>query len=131
MQGSTELVKSIRIVYSAYIIHSSHLSNYSSLNKRDIVLDIAENLTQIGHWSLATFSQEQKRIELYIKLTRKDLNALLTFPMSPEFDTNFKKFYRSYNKLENEYHTGITDHGKWAKVMITLGDTLSQTAKLV
>lgn len=118
-------------MYSEYIIHQSHTSNFSPQNQRDIVLDIAENLTQIGNWTLQGFTQEKGRIELYLRLTRKDVNALLGFPLKPGFDPDFKKICRSFNRLEKEYHTGISDHRIWANWMISLGNTITQSAKLV
>lgn len=94
-------------------------------------MDISENLTQISSWILINFSQEQKRIELYLHLTRKDINALSTFPMEPDADTDFKKNCRSFNKLEKEYHDGTTSHKILADWMITLRTNFLKNATFV
>lgn len=123
--------KSSQIVYSGYIIHNPHISNYSVQNQRDLVLDTAENLTQIGNWSLVGFTKEKGRIELFLKLTRKNLNALLMFPIAPpSFKPSFQKFSESYDKLEQEYKTGVIDHKVWAQGMLTWGNNLYHSAKL-
>jgi hypothetical protein len=116
-------------MYTTHIIQHSHLSNYSVQNQRDLVLDTAENLTQIGAWSLTGFTKEKSRIELFLKLTRKNLNALLSFPMTGSFDSDFKKFCDHYDKLEAEYKAGVVDHNAWAKRMIEWANNLSQSAK--
>jgi hypothetical protein len=123
--------KSYKKEYNQYIIQHSTISNYSVQNQRDIVLDIADNLTQIGQWTLENYSKEQSRIELFLNLTRKNLNALMTFPLSPAFEKNFKKFCDSYEKLDAEYKAGLTDKKTWANGMISWGTSLTQSATLV
>ncbi len=118
-------------MYSGYIIPKSTNSNYSVVNQRDLVLDTAENLTQIGIWARGSFTKEGQRIELFLKLTRKNLNALLGFPISPSFNPCFHKFSNSFTRLEKEYHVGIVDHGIWADRMLTWGTTLTQNVKLI
>jgi len=81
------------------------------------VLDIAGNLTQIGQWTLKGFHKEQTNIALFLKLTRKDINALSAFTLPDSFRPTFKKFCKAYDKLEEEYRKGITDHRIWAKDM--------------
>ena len=118
-------------MYSGYIIQKSTHSNYSSATQRDLVLDTAENLTQIGDWALGSFSKEHQRIELFLKLTRKNLNALLDFPVSPSFGPSFKKFCHSFARLEKEYRSGISDRTVWANGMRKWGTTLTQTVNLI
>lgn len=117
--------------YTVYIIHQSTHSNYSVETQRDLVLDTAENLTQIGHWALDSFSKERQRVELFLKLTRKNLNALSDFPLSPSFDPGFKKFCHSFAKMEKEYRTGTADHKVWANDMLTWATTLTQSVKFI
>lgn len=131
VRQQVRLDKTYRIVYSVSIIPQSTISNYSLNNQRDLVLDTAENLTQIGHWTLAGFAKEQKQIELYLKLTRKNLKALETFPLSPTFLTGFKKFCDCYTKLEKEYIAGLTDHKVWANDMLKWGVTLTKDVQLI
>jgi hypothetical protein len=94
-------------------------------------MDTAENLTQIGTWALKSFVKDRSRIELFLRLTRKNLNALLGFPLSPSFDSGFQKFNHSFGRLEKEYSVGITDHSIWANRMLTWGTTLTQSVKLI
>jgi hypothetical protein len=105
--------------------------NYSPINQRDLVLDTAENLTQIGTWARGSFVKEGQRIELFLRLTRKNLNALLGFPLSPLFDPSFQKFSHSFTRLEKEYHVGVVDHSVWANRMLTWGTTLTQSVKFI
>lgn len=123
--------KSYKTVYSGCIIHQSTHSNYSAQNQRDLVLDTAENLTQIGRWTLNSFAKERQRIELFLKLTRKNLNALAGFPLSPSFDLGFKKFCQSFARLEKEYSTGIVDRTIWANGMLKWGSTLIQSSEFI
>ncbi|MEK7119794.1 MAG: hypothetical protein AAB457_04525 [Patescibacteria group bacterium] len=119
------------MVYYIYIIQKSTISNYSIQNQRDIFLDTAENLTQIGQWTLSSFHKEQRRIELFLTLTRKNLRALNTFPLSPALQRDFKKFCESFDKLEEEYRTGILDRTVWANGFLKWGSTLSQNVHLL
>ena len=119
------------MVYSGYIIQQSTHSNYSIAIQRDLVLDTAENLTQIGTWAHGSFAKEGQRIELFLRLTRKNLNALLDFPLSPSFDSGFQKFNQSFGRLEKEYRTGIVNRSAWANRMFTWGTTLTQNVKLI
>ena len=119
------------MVYSGCIIQHTTHSNYSDATARDLVMDTAENLTQIGTWARDSFVKDQSRIELFLKLTRKNLNALLGFPLSAPFDSGFQKFTHSFGRLEKEYLTGITNHSVWAHRMLTWGTTLTQNAKLI
>ncbi len=118
-------------MYSVYIIQKSTHSNFSSATQRGLVLDTAENLTQIGSWALGNFAKDQTRIELFLKLTRKNLNALSDFPLLPTFAPGFKKFCNSFARLEKEYTTGIVDRTVWAKGMLKWGTTLTGTSKLI
>ena len=117
--------------YNMGIIQKSSHSNYSAETQRDLVLDTAENLTQIGQWSLQSFSRERSRIELFLKLTRKNLNALSNFPLSPAFDPSFKKFSNSFTRLEKQYREGIVDPENWAHGMLVSATTLTQSVKFI
>lgn len=119
------------MVYSGCIIQHSTHSNYSIATERDLVMDTAENLTQIGTWAQKSFVKEQHRIELFLKLTRKNLNALLGFPLSPSFNPEFQKFCSSFTRLEKEYRVGIVNRSAWANGMLTWGTTLTQNVKLI
>lgn len=101
------------------------------MNQRDLVLDTAENLTQIGSWAVSDFIKESKRIELFLKLTRKNLDALLGFPILPAFNPCFQKCSNSFTRLEKEYQVGVINCGAWAKRVITLGTTLTENVKLI
>ncbi len=114
-----------------YIIQNSTHSNFSPATERDLLMDTADNLTQIGLWAQKSFDKEQPRIELFLKLTRKNLNALLGFPVSPSFDSGFQKFNHSFGRLEKEYRAGITNHSAWANRMLRWGTTLTQSVKLI
>jgi len=118
-------------VYSAAIITPSTINNYSIKNQRELILDTAGNLTQIGKWTLGGFQAEQKRIELFLKLTRKNLKALLGFPLAPEFESDFRAFNDAFDKLEQEYELGIADHTVWANGMIHWGTSLTRSSKLM
>lgn len=117
--------------YTVFIIHHSTHSNYSVSVQRDLVLDTAENLTQIGTWALTNFIKDRPRIELFLKLTRKNLNALSGFPLSSAFDPGYKKFSRSFVRLENEYRAGVEDPKVWGNGMLAWSTTLSQSVKLI
>lgn len=118
-------------MYHRYIIQKSTTSNYSIQNQRDIFLDTAENLTQIGNWTLSSFQKEQHRIELFLALTRKNLKALHTFPLSPALHRDFKKFSESFDKLDAEYRNGIMDRRAWANGFLKWGTALSQNVHLL
>jgi hypothetical protein len=118
-------------VYSRYIIIPPIINSYSLKNQLDIVLDTADNLNQIGHWTLDCFQKEQKRIELFLMLTRKNLDALHSFDLPSAFMSDFKKFSESFDKLEKEYQTGLVDQKLWANGMIKWASTLTQSSALM
>jgi len=120
-----------KMVYSGCIIpHTTH-SNYSTAVQRDLVMDTADNLTQIGTWAGCSFVKDRTRIELFLRLTRKNLNALLGFPLSPSFNHCFHKFCNSFTRLEKEYRVGIVNRSAWANGMLAWGTTLTQNVKLI
>jgi hypothetical protein len=125
------VAKCAATVYSAAIITPSAISNFSIKNQRELILDTAGNLTQIGKWTLEGFQTEQKRIDLFLKLTRKNLKALLGFPLTPEFAGDFQKFSDGFDKLEQEYNTGIIDRTVWANGMLQWGNSLTRSSKLM
>lgn len=95
------------------------------------MLDIAGNLREIAQWTRKGFPRDHERIELFLHLTRKDLNALMTFPLTGKVQSKFQTFCTNYKKLEDEYKKGITDHKAWADSMMTWSITLTQNAKQV
>ena len=95
------------------------------------MLDTAENLSQVGRWSLTRFIPEKDRIELYLRLIRKDINALRSFPLSTAFDSGFSDFCTRYETMELEYKQGITDPVSWAHRMITWADVLTKSVHLI
>ncbi|MEK7141049.1 MAG: hypothetical protein AAB800_00720 [Patescibacteria group bacterium] len=118
-------------MYNAHIIQQSGISNYSTKNQRDIILDTADNLTQIGEWARDCFHKEQERIELFLTLTRKNLNSLQGFPLSKEFVRDYKKFCSGFEKLEEEYRIGITDRSEWSKGILKWASSLTQSSHLL
>ena len=88
-------------------------------------MDIAGNLTQISRWTLKGFHRQQSNIELYLKLTRKNVNALSSRTLGRKFKLTFDNFCHKYDKLEKEYNAGIADHRVWANIMHTLAADLT------
>ena len=118
-------------MYTIRIIQQSTISNYSLNNQRDLISDTAENLTQVGQWSMKDFQKEKEQITLYLMLTRKNLTALATFPLSSAFMTTFQQCCKSYDNLEAEFQAGVVDQKAWAKAMIELGEKLTKNIHLI
>lgn len=118
-------------MYTTNINTQSPISSYSSITQRNIVLDTADNLTQIGHWALECFGKEKDRIELFLTLTRKNLDALEGYPLSPSFGPDFNRVRRNFHKLEEEYHAGIVDRTIWGNGMLKWGSTLSRSSEFI
>lgn len=118
-------------MYTTTINTQSPISIYSSITQRNIVLDTADNLTQIGHWAIDCFQKEQSRIELFLTLTRKNLDALEGYPLSPSFGPDFNKVCKNFHKLEEEYHAGIVDLTIWGNGMLKWGSTLSRSSEFI
>lgn len=85
----------------------------------------------MGSWAVRSFVKDKSRIELFLRLTRKNLNALSKFPLSGAFDPGFKKFCHSFTRLEKEYHGGIGDASVWGNGMLKWGTTLTESVKLI
>lgn len=100
-------------------------------NTQEIILDISGNLKQIGKWTLKGFRQQQSNIELYLRLTRKNMNTISERQLGKKFQTTYEDVCMQYEKLEKEYERGIADHKLWANVMHTLAKSLENTAHLV
>lgn len=116
-------------MYSSTIIHHFFNSNQSANNQRDIVLDTAENITQIGKWTRDNFNKEHDRIQLFLVLTRKNLNALREFQLSPSFTREFVHFCNDFDRLEKDYLNGMENRSVWAGVLLKWGTALVQSAK--
>ena len=86
-------------------------------NTEEIVLDISGNLKQIRKWTLQGFRQQQKNIDLYLRLTRKNVSSLCQRSLSAKFKPEFTDFCKEFTKLETLYEKGITDHKAWAASM--------------
>jgi len=91
---------------------------------------MAENLKQIGDWTLKGFRERKENIELFLKLTRKDVNQLQRFPLAPAFVPKFKKICAAYDKLESEYRSGIVDHRVWASSIHACAQDLTKQSAL-
>lgn len=118
-------------MYNRHINTQPSTTTFVPKNQRDILLDISENLSQLSEWMLNNFLNEQKRIALYFTLTRKDINALLNFPLNPEVDEDFKKSCESFSELEKEYQKGNINHQKLAEWMDSLKTDFTKTASLI
>lgn len=92
---------------------------------------MADNIRQISTWTLKGFRKEQDNIKLFLKLTRKDLDELQRFPLPRAFVPKFKKFCSAYERLEEEYHSGIEDHRTWARDMESCAQVLTKQSLLV
>lgn len=95
------------------------------------MLDTVDNLSQIGNWTLQSAMHDQHRIELFLRLIRKNMNALMDFPAMPEFDDTFKQFCSHYEELEAEYKSGKSDRKLWANTMLTWANKLGKSARAV
>ncbi len=118
-------------MYSIYINIKSTSSNYSLKNQESILIDTVDNLNQIGKWSRTCFYKETHRISLYLKLTRKNVNALKTFPLPPKFSDHFNSFSDQFDGLEKEFHEGVADQAQWSKLIIQWGTILNEASLLL
>jgi len=87
------------------------------------------NLHQVGQWTNDNFSAEQKKIELYMGLIRKNVKALHTFPLSPTLTKELDGFLKLYDDLDTEYQAGIKDQKAWAGKIIKCGTILVTSCK--
>lgn len=109
------------------------MNNHQGLdphNTKEIILDISGNLTQIGKWTLKGFREQKANIELYLRLTRKNVNTLAERELGKKLQPMFDDFCKKYEKLEKDYERGITDHKGWASVMHALAKNLDSSAHL-
>lgn len=83
------------------------------------------------NWTLKGFNRRNENIRLFLKLTRKNVNALRDREFSKKFQPTFNEFCQTYEKLEKEYERGITNHKGWAHVMHTLAVTLDSNVHLL
>lgn len=111
-------------------IKSTPHQSIDPTNSREIIQDIAGNLIQIGNWTLKGFSQQQSNITLFLKLTRKNIDALSERNLREKFRPTFDQFCTQYAELEKEYQHGIADHQKWAKLLHALANTLHRQSLL-
>lgn len=86
---------------------------------------------QIGRWTLKGFREQQTNIELFLKLTRKNVDALNGRELGRKFQPSFDTFCKKYDKLEKEYRNGIVDHRIWGKLMHSLSSDLTQSSHLL
>lgn len=77
------------------------------------------------------FAKDKPQIDLYLTLTRKNLDALLSSSVPEAFEPMFQKFASKFKKLEDEYHAGVVDQKAWAQWMLTWGTNFTQNASLV
>jgi hypothetical protein len=94
-------------------------------------MDTAENLMQLGIWSMKGFPKERRNIELFLRLTRKNLNALHDFPLSEAFAPEFTECCVSFAWMEKAYLTGRADPSAWATTSIRWAKILTQKAELL
>jgi hypothetical protein len=93
---------------------------------------MADNLSQVSSWTLkGYFDQQKKNIELYLRLTRKDLDQLHRFPLPDAFMPAFKAFCETYKELEEEYKSSKIDRTKWAQTLRTCAQNLHKHASLI
>lgn len=113
-----------------YPINSKPHPVFDPQNHQEIVLDIVSNLTQISSWTLRGFSKQHTNIDLYLRLTRKNVNALATRTLHTGFRSVFATFCKNYSKLEQEYEKGIMDHKTWAATLKECAENLTKHSHL-
>lgn len=90
-----------------------------------------ENLRQIGKWSTKVFYKEHEQIGLYMRLTRKNLNALSELPFSDNIAPGYGRFCSTFVRMEHDFRDGITEPIQWAKDFFTWADTLTRYSELL
>ncbi len=113
------------IVYTSRItIKPTHA--YEPHNNREIILDITGNLVQIGKWTLKGFSRQRQNIELYLRLTRRNVDELTKRDLGSPIRRPFDAFRSEFDSLERQYADGIADHRIWANSITGIAVTLSR-----
>lgn len=115
--------------YNYYINPKLHRT-FDPQNHQEIVLDIVSNLTQISSWTLRGFSKQRVNIDLYLRLTRKNVNALATRTLNTRFQSIFRTFCKKYDTLEQEYKKGLLDHKTWATTLKECAENLTKHSHL-
>lgn len=116
-------------VYTTYINTQPH-RHFDPQNHQEILVDIVSNLTQISTWTLRGFSKQHDNIDLYLRLTRKNVNALTARTLGTRFRSPFHTFCEEFDKLEREYTKGIVDHRIWAATLKDCAESLTKHSHL-
>lgn len=101
------------------------------MTQRELVLDIAMNLTRIGNWAADGYQPRHKRIMLFLKETQRMVRKLENLTLSDTFEPTWTRFLKAFSKLSRQGKTAPPDTLGWAEDMMTWGTILTHRASLV
>ena len=119
------------IEYNKHIISQFPPHIQTVKNQRDILLDTAENLKQIGAWSFSEYTRQENRIGLFLRLTRKNVNALSDYSMPQALAMTYDQFCTFFTQIEKQYKAGISDPETWAKPITKWAEILTKSCELL
>lgn len=101
-----------------------------TIAQKDIILDMAMNLTRIGNWAADDYLAKKKRIDFFLKQTFSYLKSIDKSLLNPKFNKTFDQFKSHYQELLKERQT-LRNPLFWAEKMLTWGNILTHRVKLV
>lgn len=96
------------------------------MTQRELVLDIAMNLTRIGNWAADGYEARKKRIEQFLSETDQMVEQLKTMDFSTRFETTRKAFLKAFSRLKKS-----RKDIDWGEDMMTWGNILTHRASLL
>ena len=101
------------------------------MDTRNVILDIAMNLTRVGNWAADDYDAKKERIKMFLGNTTRYIQSLNRASFPPSFSSTFNTFLREYSKLERTGLEGPNNSLEWAEKMMTWGNILTHRSKLL
>lgn len=96
---------------------------------KQLVLDIAMNLTRIGNWAADDY--EAKRITTFFEQTSQYVESVRERNPGGRFKQTFDTFYPVFEQLHTAIPITSIDRDIWAETLMTWGNILTHRAKFL
>lgn len=98
---------------------------------KQLVLDIAMNLTRIGNWAADGKGTTHKRISTFLNQTNEYVDAVRKRNLSSSFKRTFDEFHQVFRQLCKSSPITSIDRDIWAESLMTWGNILTHRAKFL
>ena len=100
------------------------------MDQKQLLLDIAMNLSRIGNWTADDFVGKRKRIDLFLTQTKEYMGQLHRDTFSPKLLQTITRFSTEFSDYEKELQSTPKDTYALAEELLTWANILTHRSSL-